>query len=215
MTARLQIAEPSDRPSAIAAAVDVLRRGGIVAYPTDTLYGLAADPASDGAMDRLFDAKGRDRTQAIPLIAASLDQARAAGEFAADDLRLAAAFWPGPLALVVVARPALSRAVVAGDGTVAIRVPAHPLARALAAAFGTCITATSANRSGEPATGSAAAVAASLGDRIDLILDAGDAPGGPPSTIVDLRGGAPQLVRAGAIEWDRVLESLTERGTRP
>ncbi len=215
MTKRVRIAGPSDEPAAVAAAVDVLRRGGIVAYPTDTLYGLAADPASDRAMERLFDVKGRDRTQAIPLIAASLDQARAAGAFAADELRLAAAFWPGPLALVVGASPALSRAVVAGDGTVAVRVPAHPLARALAAAFGGCITATSANPSGEPATGSAAAVAASLGERIDLILDAGDAPGGAPSTIVDVRGGAPRLVRAGAVAWDRVLESLTERGTRP
>ncbi len=212
---RVRITERSDEATAIAAAVDVLRRGGTVAYPTDTLYGLAVDPRSDAAVGRLFDVKGRDRTQAIPLIAASLDQARAAGEFGADDLRLAAAFWPGPLALVVAARPALSRAVVAADGTVAIRVPAHPLARALAAAFGACITATSANLSGEPATGSAAAVAASLKELIDLILDAGDAPGGPPSTIVDVRGGAPRLVRAGAIAWDRVLESLKEPGMQP
>lgn len=197
-----------DEAAAIAAAIDVLGRGGIVAYPTDTLYGLAADPTSDRAMARLFDLKGRDSTRAIPLIAASLEQASVAGVFATNDLRLASTFWPGPLALVVIARPTVSRAAVAADGTVAIRVPAHALARGLAAAFGGCITATSANLSGEPATASPDAVASSLGDRIDLLLDGGDAPGGPPSTIVAARGGDPVLVRAGAIAWERVLESL-------
>ena len=208
MTTRVRIAEPSDEPPAIAAAVDVLRRGGIVAYPTDTLYGLAADPASDEAMARLFDVKGRERAQAIPLIAATLGQACEAGEFGADEMRLARALWPGPLALVVAARPSLSRAVVAADGSVAIRVPRHPLARNLAAAFGGCITATSANLSGQPATASAATVAATMADRIDLLLDAGEAPGGPPSTIVAVRAGGPVLVRDGAIAWERVLESL-------
>jgi L-threonylcarbamoyladenylate synthase len=193
---------------AIAAAVDVLRRGEIVAYPTDTLYGLAVDPASEAAMARLFAVKARDWSQAVPLIAADLQQALAAGEFGDAELRLAAAFWPGPLALVVAARGALSHTVAAADGTIAIRVPAHPLARALAAAFGGCVTATSANLSGQPPAASADAVAATIGDRIDVLLDGGDAPGGPPSTIVALRAGAPVLVRAGATPWDRVLESL-------
>src|SRR5512145_1262253 len=126
--------------AAMAAAVDVLRGGGVVAYPTDTLYGLAVDPASDAAVERLFSLKARDRAQAIPLIAAGTGQARTAGELTPRDLRVAAAFWPGPLALVVRARPSLARAVAADDGTVAIRVPAHPLARGLASRFGGCIT---------------------------------------------------------------------------
>jgi L-threonylcarbamoyladenylate synthase len=188
--------------------VDVLRRGGVVAYPTDTLYGLAVDPASDAAVARLFAVKARDRSQAVPLIAADLDQARTAGELGAGELRLASAFWPGPLALVVRAREPLSRAVAAPDGTIAIRVPALPLARALAAAFGACLTATSANRSGEPPAASPEAVAATLGDRIDLLVDGGAAPGGPPSTIVAMRDGVPTLVRSGATAWERVLESL-------
>jgi L-threonylcarbamoyladenylate synthase len=196
---------------AIAAAADVLRRGGVVAYPTDTLYGLAADPASDAALARLFAVKARDRSLAVPLIAADLEQAMQAGEFGEPELRLAAAFWPGPLALVVRARAPLLRTVAAEDGTVAIRVPAHPLARALAGAFGACLTATSANLSGQPPTASPEDVAAALGDRIDLLLDAGDAPGGPPSSIVAIRNGAAECVRAGATPWERVLESLKRR----
>jgi L-threonylcarbamoyladenylate synthase len=204
-------AQGSSDSKAIAAAVDVLRRGGIVAYPTDTLYGLAVDPASAAALARLFAVKERDRTQAIPLIAADLDQARVAGEFGQDERRLAAAFWPGPLALVVAARPPFALTAAAADGTIAIRVPAHPLARALAAAFGGCLTATSANLSGQPPTASADDVASTLGDLIDLLLDGGEAPGGPPSTIVAMRAGAPVLVRAGATPWDRVLESLKKQ----
>jgi L-threonylcarbamoyladenylate synthase len=205
---RLRATSNDDRPAALAAAVDVLRRGGIVAYPTDTLYGLAVDPANDAAMERLFEVKRRDRTQPIPLIAADGEQACAAGQFGLAELRVARGFWPGPLAVVVPAHVSLSRLAVADDGTVAIRVPAHLLARELASAFCGCITATSANVSGHPPSASPDDVAASLGDRIDLLLDGGAAPGGAPSTIVSLRNGAVTLIRAGAIAWDRVLESL-------
>jgi len=208
---RYRVTSNADLPAALAAALDLLRRGGAVAYPTDTLYALGVDPGSDSAVERLFGVKGRDRTQAIPLIAGSLDQACAAAHFTPADLRLARAFWPGPLSLVVTAEPWVSRLVVADDGTVAIRVPAHPLARGLATAFASCITATSANLSGHPPAASPDDVAASIGDRIDLLLDGGEAAGGPPSTIVALRGGVPALVRAGAIAWERVLESLQEQ----
>ena len=205
---RLRATSTDDRAAALAVAVEVIRRGGIVAYPTDTLYGLAADPASDAALERLFDIKKRDRTKAIPLIAADVEQACVVGQFGADELRVARRFWPGPLTVVVTARAALSRLAAADDGTVAVRVPAHLLARELAAAFGRCITATSANLSGHPPTAAPDDVAAALGDRIDLLLDGGAAPGGAPSTIVSVRDGAFTLVRAGAIASDRVLESL-------
>jgi L-threonylcarbamoyladenylate synthase len=202
---RVDAAAP--RAAEIAQAAAVIHSGGVVAYPTDTLYGLAADPFSDGAVERLFDVKGRDRSAAVPLIAATLDQARAAGTFGAREARLAEAFWPGPLAIVVPARASLSRALLGGGSTIAIRVTAHPVARALAAAFGACITATSANASGSPAATTALETAA-LGDRVDAIVDAGAAPGGAPSTIVELTDDGPRLVRAGAVAWDRVLESL-------
>lgn len=189
-------------------AIVVLRSGGVVAYPTDTLYGLAVDPRSAVAVQRLFDVKRREPGHAVPLIAADADQAEQVAVFTARARRLAAALWPGPLSLVLDAHPAVSRELLAGDGTVAVRVPAHDVARALAAGFGFCLTATSANLTGEPPTSSPAVVRQSIGDRIDFLLDAGDSPGGPPSTIVDLRMAEPRLVREGAVPWERVLRSI-------
>jgi L-threonylcarbamoyladenylate synthase len=193
----------------VEAAAAMLRGGGIVAYPTDTLYGLAVDPRSDAAVARLFDVKGRDSASAIPLIAADVAMAErtAANGFGPLEHRLAAAFWPGPLTIVVAATPKMS-AALAPAGTLGVRVPAHAVARGLSAAFGDCITATSANLSGRPACASAEEVAAALHHRIDLLLDAGPAPGGAPSTIVELVHGRPVLRRPGAVPWDRVLESV-------
>lgn len=189
-------------------AIEVLRGGGVVAYPTDTLYGLAVDPRSAVAVQRLFQVKRREAGHAIPLIAADAEQAEEIGVFTPHARRLAAALWPGPLSLVLEARPTVSRELLAGDGSVAVRVPAHDVARALAAGFGFCITATSANLTGEPPTSSPAVVRQTMGDRIDFLLDAGDSPGGPPSTIVDLRAAEPRLIREGAVAWERVLRSI-------
>ncbi|MBA2301826.1 MAG: threonylcarbamoyl-AMP synthase [Acidobacteria bacterium] len=189
-------------------AVAHLRNGGVVAYPTDTLYGLAVDPRSAEAVRRLFAIKGREPGRAVPLIAADLQQAAAAGALSERAKRVADAFWPGPLSIVLSAAADLCAEVLAPDGSVAVRVPASAVARALAAQFGFAITATSANLSGEPGAISAAVVCEHLGGRIDMVLDGGDSPGGPPSTIIDLRGTAPRLVRAGAIAWDRVLRSI-------
>jgi L-threonylcarbamoyladenylate synthase len=189
-------------------AADVLSRGGVVAYPTDTLYALGVDPRNDDAVRLLFEIKGRDPSVAIPLIAADVDQARRAGSFGARELRLAAALWPGPLTIVVAASTDMSRLVSAERGTLGVRVPAHAVARGLAAALGACITSTSANVSGAPPAQTADDVAAAFGDRIELLLDGGPAPGGPPSTIVEIVDARPVLHRAGAVAWDRVLESL-------
>lgn len=189
-------------------AVSVLRGGGVVAYPTDTLYGLAVDPRRNDAVEKLFAVKGRDLAAAVPLIAGSLSQAAEVAELGEGELRLARAFWPGPLSIVAPARAGISRLLLAGGHTVAVRVPAHPLASDLALAFGFCITATSANLSGQSGTADPASVVRSLAARIDCLLDGGPAPGGPPSTMVELREGVPVLVRAGAIAWDRVLRSL-------
>jgi len=189
-------------------AIAVLRDGGVVAYPTDTLYGLAVDPRSVDAVRRLFAAKQRPAGDPVPLIAADQEQAEAAAVFDQHATRVAAAFWPGPLSIILPATTAPCPLVRAADGSVAVRVPAHPLSRALAAGLGFCITATSANLSGQPPTASAKQVAATLGGRIDFLLDGGDSPGGAPSTLVDLRGSTPRLVRAGAVAWDRVLRSI-------
>jgi L-threonylcarbamoyladenylate synthase len=203
---RLRVSPAVPDPDVIAQAVDVLRAGGVVAYPTDTFYGLAVDPRSDVAIESLYALKGRDRGLAIPLIAADAAQAEAAGRLGPLELRLAAAFWPGPLAVVVPAQPVVSR-LAQTEGTIAIRVPAHPVARALAAAFGFPVTATSANQSGQPPTESADRVAETL-DGVAILLDGGPSAGGAPSTIVRVAADGPVLVRAGAVAWDRVLRSL-------
>src|SRR3990170_424015 len=148
MTTRLRVGIGRSDLDALARAVELLRSGGLVAYPTDTVYGIAADPRSDLAIERLFALKKRDPGTAVPLIASDTEQAMAAGELGPRELRLAEAFWPGPLSIVVPAKPMVSRAVLGHRDTVALRVPAHAVARELAAAFGFCITATSANPTG-------------------------------------------------------------------
>jgi len=202
------VVNPTDpEPGAIAAAAEVLRAGGVVAFPTDTLYGLAVDPRRSDAVERLFRLKGRDAASAIPLIADSLAQASAAATFGARERRAAETFWPGPLSIVAAANPCVSANALGGGGSVAIRVPAHSVATELARAFGFPVTATSANRSGERATDLADDVASNLPE-VDLLLDAGRAPGGAPSTIIAFDVDGPVLVRAGAIAWERVIKSL-------
>jgi L-threonylcarbamoyladenylate synthase len=202
----VSVREPD--PAAIADVAAIIAGGGVVAFPTDTLYGLAVDPRRDDALERVFDVKGREAGVAIPLIAADLAQAQELGTFGELALRLARAFWPGPLTIVVPASAAIARRALGGGNTVGIRVPAHEVARALCRAAGTCLTATSANLSGTAAPPSAQEIDPRLAARLDAVLDAGPAPGGPPSTIVTVVSERPQLVRAGAIAWDRVLKSL-------
>ena len=198
---------PASDSQAIPSAVEVLQRGGVVAYPTETFYGLAVDPRSSDAVRRLFALKGRPETSALTLIAADLDQARRTGAFNRTAMALAARWWPGPLTMVVPALSGLAAEALAGGTTVGLRVSGSEIARDLASAFGFCVTATSANRSGEPAAANADQVAAQL-PAVDFLLDGGAAPGGAPSTIVAVTGEAVSLVRAGAVAWERVLKSL-------
>jgi len=188
-------------------AVDWLRAGKLVAYPTDTFYGLAADPDSERAIRGLFALKGREASAASRLVASWVAQVGMWGGLSQFSRRLADEFWPGPLSLICDAPARVVAAVHAGRRTVAIRVPNHPIARALAAAFGAPVTATSANRSGEAAVDCAAELPWIDDDRV-LVIDGGDTTGGAPSTIVDARDRAPLLIREGAIAWDRVLHSL-------
>ena len=188
----------------------VLERGGLIAFPTETVYGLAADPASFGAVARVFHVKGRAYEEALPLIAADIDAARSvASVWSPAASALADRFWPGPLTLVVpVNERAVAMRATGGRGTIGVRVSSHPVARVLASvAPAGVITATSANRSGSPPHTTADAVAHALAE-VDVILDGGDAPGGPASTIVDLTGAEPRLIREGPISFARVLESL-------
>jgi L-threonylcarbamoyladenylate synthase len=191
--------------AALERAAAIIRQGGLVAFPTDTLYGLAANPYDAEAIARLFAAKGRPAEGAIPLIAADEAQVeRQLGSLTPLARSLAAHFWPGPLTLLVAAPEALAPEIPAGTSRVGVRVPAHAVARGLCRAANSVLTATSANLSGQPAADSADAVVAALGGRIDLLLDAGPTTGGPPSTIVDVDGDDLRLVRSGAIRWEEI-----------
>ena len=210
MTRRIQIVS-ADRVQAaeLEPAAAWLKAGGIVAFPTDTFYGLAVDPRSDAAVRALFDLKGRDAAAAIPLIAASSGQVEAlCGALAPLAARLAARWWPGPLSLICDAPTTIADSIHGGRHTVAIRVPAHAVARGLAEASGAIITATSANPSGAPPAASADDLGAIADDARVFVIDGGRTAGGAPSTIVDARGTRAELVRDGAIPWGRVLESL-------
>jgi L-threonylcarbamoyladenylate synthase len=203
----LRVAAESPDPAVIREASDLIRRGLVVAYPTDTLYGLAVDPRNAEAVRRLYELKGRAETSALTLIAADLAHVGAAGELTAEAERLAGRWWPGPLTVVMRARPILARETLAGGSTVGIRIPDHAVGIALARDAGFPITATSANRSGAAAASSADAVAAALPD-VDAIVDAGPVRGGEPSTIVDASSTPVTLLRQGVVPWDKVLRSL-------
>lgn len=203
----LRVAPASVAPDDLAPAVNALHHGGIVAFPTETFYGLAADPRSALAVRKIFELKRRGLDQPLPLIAASVDQiADHVGTMTPLAERLASHAWPGPLTLIIPASPKLCDAVHLSTGKVAVRVSANPVARALAQSAGHAITSTSANISGDPPAATADRVAESFGEGIDVLIDAGPAPGALPSTIVDVTGDVPVLVRAGVVPWERVLE---------
>lgn len=195
----------------LAPVVAWLRAGHIVIFPTDTFYGAAVDATNPAAVAALFDLKGRAADAALPFVAASRAQIEAAfGPLTGLSRRLADRFWPGPLSLVLDAPATIAPAALAGGATIAVRVPDHPVARALVAAFGAPLPATSANRSGDPAVRSAPELSSIASDSRVLVVDAGPSPGGAPSTIVDARREPPRLIRAGAVGWDRVLTSTQE-----
>lgn len=190
---------PGPLPARLAAAAERLRGGGVVAYPTETFYGLGALASDPAAVARLVRAKGRPDGKPLPLLAADLAQVEAVAELTPLARRLAAALWPGPLTLVLAARPGLHPAITGGGGTVGVRVTSSPVAAALARSAGGALVATSANLAGEPPAADAGALAAGLVARIDLVLDAGPAPGGLPSTVVAVEGARLRLLRAGAV----------------
>lgn len=206
---RVTISPTRPEPRVLAVAARVLSHGGLAIFPTDTLYGLAADPRNPAGVDRVFRLKGRMAAQALPLVAASLEQVeRSLGGVSGRTRRLAERFWPGPLTLVVNAGPEVAMAVLGLEGTVAVRVPAHAVARGLGASLGFPVVSTSANRTGQPAPATAGDAIAALGGDVDVVLDAGPVAGGAPSTIVDARGDEVRLIRAGAIPFSLVLEAL-------
>lgn len=195
-------------PAVIDEGGAILRTGGLVAFPTETVYGLGANALDRAAVDRIFAAKGRPAYN--PVIVHVADRAQASGlasEWPDTADRLAEAFWPGPLTLVVPKTAAIPDNVTAGLPAVGLRVPAHPVALALIRSAGVPVAAPSANRFTELSPTLASHVASSLGDRVDLLIDGGSTDVGIESTVVDLTGERPRLLRPGMVTL-AALESI-------
>ncbi len=190
--------------SVISAAVQALRGGDIVGIPTDTVYGLAADPWHSGAADRLFRVKGRPRSVELPLLVSGEEQALALATSVPESARrLMARFWPGAVTIVLPRRQDLVADLGDEDETIGLRCPQHPVPRELCRALGPIAT-TSANRHGLPPVTTAEELVASL-PSVALVLDGGVCDG-QPSTVVDSTGDVPKLLRAGAVEWAQILD---------
>ena len=209
MTARIVATDEAG----IAEAADVLRSGGVVALPTDTVYGVAVAMSTTGGVERLFHVKQRPPDKGIMLLLADEAQAPEIGAMTPAATALGGAFWPGGLTVIVPQRPdvALPAALTGGAPTIGLRVPDHATPRALAAAVGPLPT-TSANRSGQPEARDAAEIAEQIGDAIELIVDGGPAHGGPASTVVDCTGERATILRSGAIEPARIAAILDAAG---
>ena len=189
-------------------AVRSLNSGGVVVFPTDTLYGLGADVFSLPALQRIFSIKGRRADLALPVLVAGLDQVEAVAQpMSAQAQRLAERFWPGPLTLVMRRSPDLPGLVTGGADTVAVRMPGHPVPLELARRLGRPITGTSANRSGQPDLLDLSALENQLGNLVDHIIQTGPVPAGTASSIVNVTGDTPQLLRGGAISLEEILEA--------
>jgi len=176
-----------------------LRAGGVIAFPTDTAYGLGGDPFNDGAVRRIFEIKGRPETKPILLLVSSMEMANRVVTFSEKAVALAERFWPGPLTMVLPARETVSSGITAGTGTVGIRWADAPFAQRLLTAFDRPITATSANLAGRPSTVTIAEVREQLGESLDLVVDGGTLPARGGSTLIDLTAIPARLLREGPI----------------
>jgi L-threonylcarbamoyladenylate synthase len=207
MTESIRVDPQRPDPGAINRAATRLREGGLVAFPTETVYGLGAHALDRAAVRRLFDAKGRPATDPVIVHVDSIDRLETlVAELPQEAKALAQRFWPGPLTIVLRRSPVVPDEVTAGLDTVAVRMPAHPVAHAILVAAGIPIAAPSANLFSRPSPTQAAHVLEDLSGRIDLVLDAGPTMLGIESTVVDLSRGTPTVLRPGATTLDMLRE---------
>jgi L-threonylcarbamoyladenylate synthase len=189
-------------------AFTALDNDGVVVFPTDTLYGLGADVFSLPALQRIFAIKGRPAELALPVLVAGLDQVESVAlPMTNQAQQLAERFWPGPLTLVMRRSPELPDLVTGGADTVAVRMPAHRIPLALARRLGRPITGTSANLSGSPDLLDLDSIDSQLGNLVDYIIRAGPSPEGTGSTVVDITGDEPRILRDGAISLEEIMET--------
>ncbi len=209
MTLCLKIDPGKPDAEKLAEAVRVLRKGGVVAFPTETFYGLGADARNETAVEKIFQIKGRNFRNPLPVIVANDGELiPLVEEIPAAATILMQTFWPGPLTLIFRAAPSVSSRLTGGTGKIGIRISSHPVARFLAAGLAGPLTATSANPSGGLECSSADAVIRNLGDLPDAVIDGGPTPGGAGSTILDVTVFPPRILREGAIPRNLILNAL-------
>jgi len=209
MTLCLKIDPGKPDEEKLAEAFRVLREGGVVAFPTETFYGLGADARNDTAVEKIFRIKGRNFRNPLSVIVANdREVIPLVEEIPAAAKILMQTFWPGPLTLVFRASSSVLPRLTADTGKIGIRVSSHPIARFLAAGLAGPLTATSANPSGGPECSSADAVIRTLGDLPDAVIDGGETPGGAGSTILDVTVFPPRILREGAIPRSLILNAL-------
>ena len=205
MTLCLPIDPTHPDPEVLARAAETLRRGGILAYPTETLYGLGVDPFNPEALDRLYDLKGRPASLPVSILVRDFEMLRTVVlEVPPGALRVMKAFLPGPLTVVLPAARRLPERLTAGSGRIGVRISSHPLAARLFQVYPFPITTTSANPTGRPGARDAREVQAYFPGGLDCILDGGTVPGGIGSTVADLTGAAPVILREGAIPGSEI-----------
>ncbi len=210
MTLRLKIDPGKPDEEKLAEAVRILREGGVVAFPTETFYGLGADARNETAVEKIFRIKGRNfRNPLSVIVAHGGELIPLVEEIPAAATILMQTFWPGPLTLIFRASSTVLPRLTADTGKIGIRVSSHPIARLLAAGLAGPLTATSANPSGGTECSSADAVIRALGDLPDAVIDGGATPGGAGSTILDVTFFPPRILREGAIPRSLILNALT------
>jgi len=201
----------SDVQQQVEAGISILKQGGIVAFPTDTVYGLGACANIPQAVKRVYQVKERPQNMALPLLLAHISQISEVAELVPQIAWLLAdKFLPGALTIVLYKSNSVSDIITAGGKTVAVRVPAHPVSVALAQGLGAPIVGTSANLSGRPSALTAGEVYSQFGDKIDLVIDGGRCPGGRESTIIDVTGETPVVLREGALSREELKQVCGE-----
>jgi len=207
----LRISPDAPDPAAIRYAADLIRRGELVAIPTDTFYGIAADPFNLAAVEQIYRVKGRPETRALPILVNSISMAVSLSRDVPYTFhKLASKFWPGPLTLLVEASPGVPLKITAHTGNVALRWPKSPFVTALIDLVRGPITGTSGNISGQPACATAVELLEQMGDRIPLIIDGGETPGTLASTIIKLEGDDWTVMREGVISEELIRAALEE-----
>ena len=193
----------------LAVAADTVAKGGLICYPTDTVYGLGCDPFNESAVGKTIAAKGK-RTKAMPVLVKSVRDAEHLVSFSQAAKRLADVYWPGPLTIVLPTRRQVP-SILAREGTLGVRSPKHQICQQLLGLCAGCLVGTSANLTGKPPATSVREIMNQLGDRVDVILDGGRSPIGVASTVVDLTGDHLRVVREGPISNADILRSLRQR----